>query len=70
MGEPWGVSGLIDVVSNPKYATGVGLVLYGYERSEDDAQGSFNAGENLFQQISNRMKEWFTDVGSLFTASG
>jgi cell division protein FtsA len=69
MGEPWGVSGLIDVVNNPKYATGVGLVQYGFERSEDDATGSFSAGENLFQQITNRMKEWFSDVGSILSPS-
>ncbi len=70
LGEPWGISGLIDVVSNPKYATGVGLVLYGYERSDEDASGSFTAGDNLFQQIADRMKEWFSDLGSIFTPSG
>jgi len=29
LGTPRGISGLIDVVNNPMYATGVGLVLYG-----------------------------------------
>lgn len=70
MGKPGGVSGLIDVVSNPKYATGVGLVLYGFRRSEEGATRSFKAGENLFQQIMNRMKGWFTGLGSVFTRSG
>ncbi|MBW2177321.1 MAG: cell division protein FtsA, partial [Deltaproteobacteria bacterium] len=29
LGKPSGISGLVDVVNNPMYATGVGLVLYG-----------------------------------------
>lgn len=69
MGEPWGVSGLIDVVSNPKYATGVGLVLYGFERSEEDTTSSFQSGGNLFQDIMDRMKRWFSDVGAIFSTS-
>ena len=70
MGEPWGVSGLIDVVSNPKYATGVGLVLYGFERSEEDTASSFQSGGgNVFQDVMTRMKEWFSDVGSIFAPS-
>jgi cell division protein FtsA len=29
LGQPRGISGLVDVVNNPMYATGVGLLLYG-----------------------------------------
>ncbi len=29
LGRPCGISGLVDVVNNPMYATGVGLVIYG-----------------------------------------
>lgn len=71
MGEPWGVSGLIDVVSNPKYATGVGLVLYGFERTDEEKASTFTgSGDNLFQEITRRMKEWFADVGSVLSTSG
>ncbi len=35
LGKPQGISGLVDVVNNPMYATGVGLVLFGARNQAD-----------------------------------
>jgi cell division protein FtsA len=56
LGIPQGVAGLVDVVRNPIYSTGVGLLLYGRHNrggSRDLLQG---AGVN---GIWKRMKHWF-----------
>ena len=56
-GIPQGVGGLIDVVSSPIYATGVGLVIYGSQHQEME---NFNQGEQgVFEKVFQRMKEWF-----------
>ena len=34
IGYPMGVSGLIDVIHDPSFATGVGLVLYGFKTQQ------------------------------------
>ncbi len=63
-GYPQGVGGLVDVINNPIYATGVGLVLYEYrhmnEKKKQKKGGSkFFAGtRNLF----SRMKMWFKET--------
>lgn len=60
-GIPIGIGGLIDLVSSPLYATGVGLVLYG---SKNRAQSRFKVGEsNIFSKVTHRMKEW---IGEFF----
>ncbi len=59
-GKPMGISGLVDVVSNPMYATGVGLVLYGARRSPEK---KFRIrDDNIFNRLFNRMKRWFKEV--------
>ncbi len=58
-GMPIGIGGLIDLVSSPMYATGVGLVLYG---SKNMAQSRFKVGEgNIFSKVTHRMKEWISE---------
>ncbi|RPJ17387.1 MAG: cell division protein FtsA [Desulfobacteraceae bacterium] len=60
LGKPMGISGLVDVVNNPMYATGVGLVLYG---AKNQTQKKFRIRDgNIFNKIINRMKRWFSDV--------
>jgi cell division protein FtsA len=60
-GTPLGIGGLVDLVNSPKYATGVGLVLFG---SKNKAQSRFKVGEgNIFSKVTHRMKEW---VGEFF----
>jgi len=59
-GIPHGVSGLVDVVSNPTFATGVGLVLYG---AKDEERKKFRIRDsNVFNRIISRMKQWFKEV--------
>ena len=58
-GTPVGIGGLIDLVSSPMYATGVGLVLYG---SKNKAKARFKVGEgNVFTKVTHRMREWIGD---------
>jgi cell division protein FtsA len=60
-GTPVGIGGLIDLVSSPIYATGVGLVLYG---SRNMGKSRFQVGEgNVFSKVTRRMKEW---IGEFF----
>ena len=56
LGTPQYVSGLIDVVRNPIYATGVGLLLFGSEASRNSAhRGRIETSAGLWE----RMKNWF-----------
>jgi cell division protein FtsA len=58
-GNPLDIGGLTDVVNSPIYATGVGLVKYG---SMNTKTQSFKIGEkNVFERVSARMKEWFSE---------
>jgi len=60
LGRPRGISGLVDVVNNPMYATGVGLVLYG---ARQEPTKKFRIRDtNIFNRIMIRMKKWFKDV--------
>lgn len=57
LGLPGNVAGLVDVVRNPIYATGVGLLLYGSQQQNGgrrDADGEWGV-KSLWQ----RMKNWF-----------
>ena len=55
-GLPAGITGLVDVVKSPAYATGVGLVRYG---SRNMADPRFPTGsENIFNKLTARMKGW------------
>ena len=57
LGMPEGVAGLVDVVRNPIYATGVGLLLFGqHNRDSGFVQ---NSGEGGFKSVLQRMKSWF-----------
>lgn len=59
-GVPQGISGLVDVVNNPMYATGVGLVLYG---ARYQTEKKFRIRDsNIFNRVMNRMKRWFKEV--------
>ncbi len=60
-GIPDGVGGLADVVKSPIYATGVGLVLYGF-RSGGSAVSLDGSNGRLLQRISRRMKGWFGEI--------
>ncbi len=60
LGKPMGISGLVDVVNNPMYATGVGLVIYG---ARNQTEKKFRIRDaNIFNSIMAQMKKWFKDV--------
>ena len=60
LGTPMGISGLTDVVNNPMYATGVGLVLYG---ARNQPKKKFRIRDtNIFNRVMTRMKRWFKEV--------
>ncbi len=57
VGTPQYVSGLVELVRNPIYATGVGLLLYGRGRQQDgDRTRRLDTGAS---GVWNRMKSWF-----------
>jgi cell division protein FtsA len=56
-GLPRYVGGLSEVVGNPRYATGVGLVLMGKQQIERHIQGQLEA--NSLELIWQKMKSWF-----------
>jgi cell division protein FtsA len=60
VGVPGGISGLTEIVSDPLYATGVGLVLYGLDNRNGKGLRNLN-GANLFDRIFERMKSWFAE---------
>jgi cell division protein FtsA len=57
LGMPRYVGGLSEVVSNPRYATGVGLVLMGKQQVERQMQSQMESGS--LGDILQRMKSWF-----------
>lgn len=56
MGAPQCIRGLHDVVNNPIYATGVGLLLYGLQQHEARADGLSSSN---MKGLWSRMKQWF-----------
>ena len=61
LGYPMGISGLVDVVNSPLYATGVGLVLWG-ARNRDSKFMPLYPSEGMFDRVVGRMKQWFAEA--------
>lgn len=60
LGKPQGISGLVDVVNNPMYATSVGLVMFG---ARNQSERKFRIRDaNIFNRVMTRMKRWFQDI--------
>jgi len=57
LGTPQYVTGLVDVVRNPIYATGVGLLLFGHH-NRDQRSLDIGLGKGL-RGVWDRMKGWF-----------
>jgi len=60
LGMPQGIKGLVDVVNNPMYATGVGLVLFAARHR--GSQKFRIRDKNIFNRVMTRMKRWFQEV--------
>lgn len=61
IGYPIGISGLVDVVNSPVYATGVGLVLWG-SRNKGAVATTAYAQNGVFDRVVDRMKQWFAEA--------
>ena len=57
LGMPRYVGGLSEVISNPRYATGVGLVLMGKQQLERHITGQMEM--NSVTRVLDKMKAWF-----------
>ena len=61
LAKPQGITGLSEVVKNPMYATGVGLVIYGSQNQSK--RDDFKIRDrNIFNRIISQMKRWFKDI--------
>lgn len=57
LGSPQNISGMIEVLNNPIYSTGVGLLLTGYRRQQEGkTETSIKPG---IRNLWKRMKGWF-----------
>lgn len=61
LGKPKKITGLVDVVNNPMYATGVGLVMYGAD-SRTKREDFRIRDRNIFNRVIAQMKKWFKDI--------
>jgi cell division protein FtsA len=57
-GSPVGFGGLTDLVNNPMYATGVGLVLHASKRLSKEP---LSKGGSLFGDMMRKIKKWFLE---------
>lgn len=73
IGRPMGISGgIVQEISDPTFATGVGLVLYGlrpeiiggtpFRTDTSDGIDGSESGDGLVRNIANRMKTWFDEL--------
>ena len=63
LGVPHSVKGLADVVRNPIYSTGVGLLLYGLQKQSDGISlsgivGNSSYGDEPKAPVLERIKRW------------
>jgi len=61
IGRPLGVTGLVDSVDEPRFATGVGLVIYGREAGREENRFTGGDDDALWTRVLERMKEWLHD---------
>jgi cell division protein FtsA len=58
IGVPQGIAGLVDVVRNPIYSTGVGLLLFG-AKNRSAGLGGEHGQDGGLQDVWRRMRSWF-----------
>jgi cell division protein FtsA len=59
LGCPENVGGLLEIVRSPMYATGVGLVNYGFSQESSRFRGFRIRDESIFGRVKQRMRDWF-----------
>jgi cell division protein FtsA len=55
VGAPNGVEGANEVISNPMYSTGMGLILWGFKKPEEKRD---QKDKNLIKRAVYKMKNW------------
>lgn len=58
LASPHGVTGLADVVNNPMYSTGVGLLMYGLKQQESGGMPVVKQDDS--RSVVEKIKNWFT----------
>ncbi|MGB7055669.1 MAG: cell division protein FtsA [bacterium] len=58
IGIPKQIGGLTDIVQDPIYATGVGLILYGFEK-KNQVLIRRGKGVGVFDALKKRFEDWF-----------
>ncbi len=58
IGIPKKIGGLTDIVQDPIYATGVGLILYGFEK-KNQVLIKKTRGVGIFDALKKRFEDWF-----------
>ena len=59
LGVPVHVRGLVDIIGNPTYATGVGLVLHGMKRNE---RATYRPRDDkILSKVKHRMSDWLNE---------
>ncbi len=60
LGSPQDIRGLTDIVNNPIYSTGVGLLLYGLQQQREGVRRPRRDAEGgMLESFINRLKSWF-----------
>ncbi len=59
LGLPTNVGGLQDIVRSPMYATGVGLVLFGFAQLPESINRFRIRDDSIFGRVKQRMRDWF-----------
>lgn len=57
IGRPFNVTGMADIIHNPIYATGVGLLVYGFRQRQNQREVVIN--QPSMKSLWSRMKNWF-----------
>ncbi|MBS3971129.1 MAG: cell division protein FtsA [Clostridia bacterium] len=60
IGYPCNVGGMIDMVNHPRYATGIGLIIYGSRRMASAEAAAVS--DNNIKGYINSIKSWFKDL--------
>lgn len=61
IGHPIGISGLVDIVNSPVYATGVGLVLWGARNRNVQLVSAYHDA-GMFNRVVGKMRQWFAEA--------
>lgn len=60
LGQPERVTGLVDAVKNPQFATSVGLLLYGHQQELEGSPEAWVSSNKDKKGLFKRMKSWFS----------